>query len=46
MRESFQESAGSIQQWQLSYAKLTAEYHLTPNNVPHRKREDEQFVSF
>lgn len=47
MKDCFQESTGSIRQWQLSSVKLTAEYPLTPNNVFHsKKREDEQCGSF
>lgn len=33
MKDCFQESTGSIQQWHLSSVKLTAEFHLTPNNT-------------
>lgn len=34
----FRESTGSIQQWQLSSVKSTAEYYFTPNCLFHAKK--------
>lgn len=45
MKERFQESTGSIQQWQLSSVKLTAQYHLTPNNIFHSERRRKHNVA-
>lgn len=46
MKDCLEESTGSIQRWQHSSVKLTAEYDLTPNNAFHSKRADTKCASF